>query len=631
MATLTAILAANSDTYITVGKVATDLGITLKFVARRGSLNCMGTIKVSCPFTDYVDPAPLLDFDPPDGVGITAVVADISGADIRIKITVDDASVTDVTFDYNLSVVKGIKGVYFNANFTGIPTYYSGNTIGYNSLVRQPVRVNEVYHLFTEAKTDSPLLWWISKRLSPDGIDFRAETSPLLLPGDAGTYDEKGQADPAVIYDGVGDWKMWFDALNGALVWDKLGYATSTDGDTWTKYGSILNRGSAGAWDDGFMHHPAVVKHNGIYYMFYAGAHASNQPYQIGLATSSNGIDWTKEPSNPVISQGASGEWDDAYVRPSCPVLINGIWYMYYWAMDGATFAIGLATSTDLIHWTKKGRVLEHGASANGVLLEEGTNVNDKIIQIWTNVASAPFGLTFAKATLTNSKTQIDVFEEDKVKDGDSIPVVGGGNTYAANYIYGGRVTVANNCTTSKFKVFFTYPLSNISGKVKGALYANGANTPTTLLGITEERDWKYLEGGKWTEFVFNTPVALAPGEYWISIWSTVAYQRSRVAGGSSNWFNTSLAYGDFPNPITAGSLGSFSGFDMYLIEDNTLNVYNVALASEPNHVYFNTIIGNKQTLKADVNSEFDWFWSSGILYIYSVENPNIRYNITYD
>ncbi len=107
MASLHSTLTANSDTYITVGKAATDLGITLKFTARRGSLNCMGTVKVSSPFTDYVKTPPVVPVALA-ALGITAT-ADINGSDIRLKLTVDDASANDVILDYNKDVITGSK------------------------------------------------------------------------------------------------------------------------------------------------------------------------------------------------------------------------------------------------------------------------------------------------------------------------------------------------------------------------------------------------------------------------------------------------------------------------------------------------------------------------------------------
>lgn len=124
--------------------------------------------------------------------------------------------------------------------------------------------------------------------------------------------------------------------------------------------------------------------------MFYAGR-KSTTVYSIGLATSSDGINWTKHASNPLIIPGATGQWDDANVRPSCPVLINGIWYMWYWGFDGTNHFTGVATSTNLITWYKKGKVFgdpagaatEINPTATSIIVADGATPNQKIIKIW--------------------------------------------------------------------------------------------------------------------------------------------------------------------------------------------------------------------------------------------------------
>jgi len=255
-----------------------------------------------------------------------------------------------------------------------------------NINARAMTLVGNTYHFFEETQHATTPIWTIEKRTSADGLTFSVKSSPLLAVGGVGSFDEKGQADPSVIYDGVSDWKMWFDAINGSDVWDKIGYATSTDGNTWTKVGSVLERGASGAWDDNFVHHPCVIKNGSTYYMFYAGAKATSpNTYKIGLATSPDGINWTKHANNPLISVGLSGEFDDYYIRPSIPVLINGLWYMWYWAYDGANNSIGLAYSEDLITWYKLGKVL--GDSAGDDSIDQPQSISPivlgNIVKMW--------------------------------------------------------------------------------------------------------------------------------------------------------------------------------------------------------------------------------------------------------
>ena len=112
-------------------------------------------------------------------------------------------------------------------------------------------------------------------------------------PRAAGHFDANGQADPSVIYDGPGHWQMWFDAYDGSA-WRAIGYATSTDGLSWTKVGAGALPGPVGSWDKSYIHHPCVIKTAGTYYMYYAGHAANDTHNNIGLATSKDGVSWTK-------------------------------------------------------------------------------------------------------------------------------------------------------------------------------------------------------------------------------------------------------------------------------------------------------------------------------------------------
>jgi hypothetical protein len=106
--TMHSTIPANSaNNYITVGNVNTDTGVILKVIARRGSLNCSGTIQVLSPFTDYVNPTPTVKLNPVD-CGMT-ITADYSGMDIRLVVAVDDTSVDSVILDYNKEIITAIK------------------------------------------------------------------------------------------------------------------------------------------------------------------------------------------------------------------------------------------------------------------------------------------------------------------------------------------------------------------------------------------------------------------------------------------------------------------------------------------------------------------------------------------
>jgi predicted GH43/DUF377 family glycosyl hydrolase len=71
----------------------------------------------------------------------------------------------------------------------------------------------------------------------------------------------------------------------------------------------ILSVGEEGAWDELTVGEPRVIYHDGLFHMFYMGAHG--QPSSIlgagvGYATSEDGLHWTPYEGNPVFVPDAS-------------------------------------------------------------------------------------------------------------------------------------------------------------------------------------------------------------------------------------------------------------------------------------------------------------------------------------
>jgi hypothetical protein len=124
----------------------------------------------------------------------------------------------------------------------------------------------------------------------------------------------------------------------------------------WSKSASnpVLTPSTSG-WDNGLVASPSVIKVGGAYMMYYEGQDTTSYTWHIGLATSSDGITWTKSSSNPVLSPGASGNWDSFEVRYPSVHYDGSTYRMWYWGRSGIDNAamIGLATSSDGVTWTK--------------------------------------------------------------------------------------------------------------------------------------------------------------------------------------------------------------------------------------------------------------------------------------
>ena len=63
-------------------------------------------------------------------------------------------------------------------------------------------------------------------------------------------------------------------------------------------------------WEMSCIEAPTVIKHKGVWYMFYAGAY-NHEKQQIGLATSTDGINFTRiAPDGLLFTHGEEGTWN---------------------------------------------------------------------------------------------------------------------------------------------------------------------------------------------------------------------------------------------------------------------------------------------------------------------------------
>jgi predicted GH43/DUF377 family glycosyl hydrolase len=187
--------------------------------------------------------------------------------------------------------------------------------------------------------------------------------NPVLDIGPPGSWDDVHVAAPSILYDGT-IYRMWYDGNDGSL--RRIGYATSLDGNEWTKYSGnpVFGLGPSGSWDDSMATHPTVIYDGSNYHMWYAGSHAYD--ISIGYASSSDGITWTRY-HDPVLRKGIPGSWDDIYVHTPTVLFDGATFHMWFQGHDGTNARIGYATSTNGISWTKSAAnpVLDIGPSGS--------------------------------------------------------------------------------------------------------------------------------------------------------------------------------------------------------------------------------------------------------------------------
>ncbi|MEN8139383.1 MAG: T9SS type A sorting domain-containing protein [Bacteroidota bacterium] len=202
---------------------------------------------------------------------------------------------------------------------------------------------------------------------SLDGITWDKYSGNPVLTADL-PWEESSVGPDAVIKDG-NTLKMWYSGPGGN------GFATSVYGKTWSKHPDPIGpyEGPAGDWDDAGVWVQTVIKDAGQYKMWYTGLRPGFPQIQalpqIGLATSTDGLQWTKHDdpttteapfasSDPVLELGETDAWDQH--RAMLPNVLKNVsgYEMWYTGLKGPINTsvlqhIGYASSTDGISWIK--------------------------------------------------------------------------------------------------------------------------------------------------------------------------------------------------------------------------------------------------------------------------------------
>ncbi len=239
---------------------------------------------------------------------------------------------------------------------------------------------------------------------SPDGISWtKYASNPVLDVGSAGEWDEAGFEAPYVIKDGPASYKMWYGGKDAGDTW-RIGYATSTDGITWTKYAGnpVIDLGMDNYNNVGVLQ-PSVIYDGGTYKMWLMsfGDDGSGQTTWMSYATSSDGITWNWDASNPLFGP----TWEVALWRPN--VRYTGSGYQMWHSVFIGDMATTYATATDETTWTKHGSAVltgapgewDEGNAANPSVLYEGGTYTlwyDNISAI--GVATSTNGITWTKS-----------------------------------------------------------------------------------------------------------------------------------------------------------------------------------------------------------------------------------------
>lgn len=149
---------------------------------------------------------------------------------------------------------------------------------------------------------------------STNGIDFvRNSTNPIFRPHGDWTV---GRAIDAEVVEFNDKYFLYFATRDPSMSVQIQGVAgaplnTIFNKDDWTQLTDYPIMEPQYPWEKKCVEGASVIKRGDVVYMFYAGAY-NNQPQQIGVAKSNDGITWTKLSKQPFLANGNPGEWNSS-------------------------------------------------------------------------------------------------------------------------------------------------------------------------------------------------------------------------------------------------------------------------------------------------------------------------------
>lgn len=217
-------------------------------------------------------------------------------------------------------------------------------------------RVHLFYQTYGNGRRDA-----INHAVSSDGIYFdRDAGNPVFRPSDASW--SAGRAIDAEAFVHGDKLLLYYATRDPEMKVQKIGVAEAplnsrfAAGD-WTnlsKVGPAL--APALPWERDCVEAPSIIRRDGKLYMFYAGGY-NNEPQQIGVATSNDGIAWRRLSDQPLLTDGPPGSWNDSESgHPG--IFQHGDRTLLFFQGNpdkGKTWTIGVIE----VGWTKRGPFLK--------------------------------------------------------------------------------------------------------------------------------------------------------------------------------------------------------------------------------------------------------------------------------
>jgi beta-1,2-mannosidase len=178
----------------------------------------------------------------------------------------------------------------------------------------------------------------------PFGAWHRASETPLIAPRGNG-WEASGTFNPAVLV--RGDKVVMLYRAQDKQGTSRLGYADSGDGLHFTRRDEPVLSPTEDYEKDGGVEDPRLVQFGDSYYLTYTSFNKKDA--QLCLATSRDLIHWDR---HGIIIPAYKGNWNVKWTKSGAIVPEKIDWMYFLGTTPENKDQAGLASSTDLLHWT---------------------------------------------------------------------------------------------------------------------------------------------------------------------------------------------------------------------------------------------------------------------------------------
>jgi hypothetical protein len=181
-----------------------------------------------------------------------------------------------------------------------------------------------------------------------DGHTWRtAQNSDVLLSPDPQTWE--GSYIAANGFALQVNQQVWYWYVGGPKGAARIGLARD-----WKKEPQpVLDHGPYMSWDEMAVADPYVVRIDPYFYLYYLGEDRAHRQ-RLGVARSTDGIHFEKSRTNPILELGDIGAFDENGLGEPAVWSAEGFYWMLYTGRDASeNRRLGLARSTDGVHWPK--------------------------------------------------------------------------------------------------------------------------------------------------------------------------------------------------------------------------------------------------------------------------------------